>query len=139
VMKKPQRPDFAARDEVLGKLQEKIQEFSTKAKTAASELDALQNEAKTNSKMEACRRGLANTVHTKTQAKVRVARSCQRWEATLAKCRLSARTGITRHGSPHASRLIICDCVLGLMIGRALSNSHPRGGPWFAPVARRQR
>jgi hypothetical protein len=78
VMKKPQRPDFAARDEVLGKLQEKVQEFSTKAKTAASELDALQNEAKTNSKMEACRRGLANTVHTKTQTKVRVARSCQR-------------------------------------------------------------
>jgi Skp family chaperone for outer membrane proteins len=81
-MKKPQRPDFAARDEVLGKLQEKVQEFSAKAKTAASELDALQNEAKTNSKMEACRRGLANTVHTKTQTKVRVKRSCQRWEAT---------------------------------------------------------
>jgi hypothetical protein len=104
-IRKPQRPDFAARDHVLGQLQEKVAEFHNTAKEKGNELDALQNEPKANSKLEACRRGLANTLHSKTQTKVSiaVAMPCQGSE-------LSALP--TRCHHLEKRLLLIEDCVL---------------------------
>lgn len=70
IPRKPTRPDFDARDEKLQKLKEKISEYDKVAKTKASEIDALVNEAKANNKLESLKRTLANTVHNRTQLEV---------------------------------------------------------------------
>lgn len=68
--KRPERPDFAARDEMLKTLQVKVQEYVTMAKEKGAELEALQNESKASSKVEALKRSLANATHSRAQAQV---------------------------------------------------------------------
>jgi hypothetical protein len=70
--KKPVRPDFAARDEMVKTLSAKVKEYQDLARTKLSELEALQNENKANNKLDGLRRALANTVHQRQQCQVRL-------------------------------------------------------------------
>lgn len=70
IPRKPNRPDFDARDEKLQKLRDKINEYDKVAKTKATEIDALVNEAKANNKLESLKRTLANTMHSRAQLEV---------------------------------------------------------------------
>ena len=71
--KRPERPDFTARDAQLQVLKAKVDEYLQLSKSKTAELEALQNENKANSKLESLKRGLANTVHSRTQTQVRLA------------------------------------------------------------------
>lgn len=70
IPRKPTRPDFDARDEKLQKLRDKISEYDKVAKSKATEIDALVNEAKANNKLESLKRALANTMHSRAQLEV---------------------------------------------------------------------
>jgi hypothetical protein len=69
--KRPVRPDFTARDDKVKTLQAKVKEYVELSKAKTTELEALQNESKGNSKMEALKRSLANIVHMRGQVQVR--------------------------------------------------------------------